>query len=83
MRRTDTTATRATEIGTIGLAVAVAVFLAGIAFGEHYWAESGARLVGTLTFAVGAGALLVALGCVLYLADVAAIVVTSRVRQRS
>lgn len=77
------TATRATEIGTIGLVVSVALFVAGIAFGEAAWAGGGSAVVGTATFLVGATALLTALGCVLYLADVASIVVVARVNGRS
>ena len=77
------TATRATEIGTIGLVVSIALFVAGIAFGEAAWAGGGSTVVATVTFLVGAGALLTALGCVLYLADVASLVVVARVSGRS
>lgn len=84
-RNTDSglTATRATEIGTIGLVVSVALFVAGITFGEAAWAGGGSAAVATMTFLVGAGALLMALGCVLYLADVASLVVVARVSGRS
>jgi hypothetical protein len=76
-------ATRATEIGTVGLVVSVALFVAGITFGEGAWAAGGSAVVGTLTLLAGAGALLVALGGVLYLADVASVVVLARVSGRS
>lgn len=70
-------------MGTIGLVISVALFVAGIAVGEAAWAGGGSATVALATFVLGAGALLAALGCVLYLADVAAIVVTTRLRQRS